>query len=141
LAIRGGNGPVTLAGISERQKISLSYLEQLFGKLRKNKVVASVRGPGGGYCLARPANKIAIVDIIVAVDEPLDVTNCSALGNCLDGKPCLTHDLWFGLNEKIQEYLSGVNLQQLVDGQIKNNAQVSSVTLPKTARQPAQMSA
>jgi Rrf2 family iron-sulfur cluster assembly transcriptional regulator len=77
----------------------------------------------------------------VAVDEPLDVTNCSALGNCLDGKPCLTHDLWFGLNEKIQEYLSGVNLQQLVDGQIKNNAQVSSVTLPKTARQPAQMSA
>jgi len=141
LAIRGGNGPVTLAGISERQKISLSYLEQLFGKLRKNNVVASVRGPGGGYCLARPANKIAIVDIIVAVDEPLDATNCNTLGNCMDGKPCLTHDLWFGLNEKIHEYLSGVNLQQLVDGQMKNSSDVSTVTLTKTVRQPAQMSA
>ena len=141
LAIRGGNGPVTLAGISERQKISLSYLEQLFGKLRKNNVVASVRGPGGGYCLARPANKIAIVDIIIAVDEPLDATNCNAMGNCMDGKPCLTHDLWYGLNEKIHEYLSGVNLQQLVDGQMKNNSEVSPVTLTKSARQPAQMSA
>lgn len=133
LATRGGNGPVTLAGISERQKISLSYLEQLFGKLRKNNVVESVRGPGGGYCLARPANKIAIVDIIVAVDEPLDTTNCGAKGNCCDGKPCLTHDLWFGLNEKIHEYLAGVNLQQLVDGQTKSESDTSRIVLKRDA--------
>jgi len=141
LAIRGGHGPVTLAGISERQKISLSYLEQLFGKLRKNNIVASVRGPGGGYCLARPANKIAIVDIIVAVDEPLDATNCNARGNCLDGKPCLTHDLWYGLNDTIQKYLTGVNLQQLVDGQAKNNSEASTITVTKGAGLSAQVSA
>jgi Rrf2 family iron-sulfur cluster assembly transcriptional regulator len=120
LAMRGGKGPVTLAGISERQKISLSYLEQLFGKLRRNNVVASVRGPGGGDCLARPANKITIDQIIVAVDEALDATNCDTKVDCQDGKPCLTHDLWYGLNESIHEYLSKINLQQLVDGQYKN---------------------
>lgn len=141
LAIRGGHGPVTLAGISERQKISLSYLEQLFGKLRKNNVVASVRGPGGGYCLARPANKISIVDIILAVDEPLDATNCSARGNCLDGKPCLTHDLWFGLNQKIHDYLAGVNLQQLVDGQAKSNADSAPVMMSKGAGKSAHVAA
>ncbi len=133
LAIRSGQGPVTLAGISERQKISLSYLEQLFGKLRKSNVVSSVRGPGGGYCLARPANEICIVDIITAVDEPLDTTNCNAQGNCQDGKPCLTHDLWFGLNQKIHEYLAGVNLQQLVDGQAKGESEAARVTLKRDA--------
>lgn len=137
LATRGGRGPVTLAGISERQKISLSYLEQLFGKLRKNNVVASVRGPGGGYCLARPANKIAVVDIILAVDEPLDATNCNAQGNCQDGKPCATHDLWHGLNEKIHEYLAQVNLQQLVDGQLKGNSDTSPITISKGAGKSA----
>jgi Rrf2 family iron-sulfur cluster assembly transcriptional regulator len=96
----------------------------LFGKLRRNNVVASVRGPGGGYCLARPANKISMVDIIVAVDEALDATNCGTNGNCQDGKPCLTHELWFGLNEAIHEYLSKINLQQLVDGQNKNSGTV-----------------
>ena len=141
LATRGGRGPVTLSAISERQKISLSYLEQLFGKLRKNNVVASVRGPGGGYCLARPANKITIVDIIVAVDEPLDTTNCGARGNCHDGKPCETHDLWFGLNEKIHEYLAGVNLQQLVDGQVKNNSETATIKMPKGASKSAQVAA
>lgn len=134
LAICGGRGPVTLAGISERQKISLSYLEQLFGKLRKNNIVASVRGPGGGYCLARPAVKISIIDIILAVDEPLDATNCSALGNCNDGKPCLTHDLWFGLNEKIHAYLASINLQQLVDGQAKCSSDSASIALPKSVK-------
>lgn len=138
LAIRGGRGPVTLSAISERQKISLSYLEQLFGKLRKNNVVASVRGPGGGYCLARPANKITIVDIIVAVDEPLDATNCKAQGNCQDGKPCETHELWCGLNEKIHEYLAGINLQQLVDGQAKSNVDSAPVKMPKSAAKSAQ---
>jgi Rrf2 family iron-sulfur cluster assembly transcriptional regulator len=140
LAIRGGQGPVTLAGISERQKISLSYLEQLFGKLRKNNVVASVRGPGGGYCLARPADKISIVDIILAVDEPLDATNCNAQGNCQDGKPCMTHDLWYGLNEKIHEYLAGVNLQQLVDGQSKGDSEIAHVTLKRDTNKSAHAS-
>lgn len=119
LAMRSGKGPVTLAGISERQKISLSYLEQLFGKLRRHNVVASVRGPGGGYCLSRPANKIAIVDIIVAVDEALDATHCGTRGDCMEGKPCLTHELWYGLNETIHEYLGKINLQQLVEVQAK----------------------
>jgi Rrf2 family iron-sulfur cluster assembly transcriptional regulator len=132
LALRGGKGPVTLAGISERQKISLSYLEQLFGKLRRSNVVASVRGPGGGYCLARPANKITMVDIIVAVDEGLDATHCGAKGDCQDGKPCLTHELWYGLNESIHEYLGKINLQQLVDGQNRAAAaEASSVLIAK----------
>jgi len=139
LAIRGGDAPVTLAGISERQKISLSYLEQLFGKLRKNNVVGSVRGPGGGYCLARPASEISIVDIIIAVDEPLDATNCNVQGNCQDGKPCMTHDLWYGLNEKIHEYLAGVNLQQLVDGQVKASDGSTPITVSKSAAAPMQM--
>lgn len=122
LAINGGRGPVTLSGISERQRISLSYLEQLFGKLRRNNIVASVRGPGGGYCLARPANKISIVEIVLAVDETLDATNCESHGNCRDGKPCQTHDLWFGLTEVINKYLSEVTLQQLLDGQARKTA-------------------
>ncbi len=138
LAMRGGKGPVTLAGISERQKISLSYLEQLFGKLRRNNVVASVRGPGGGYCLARPANKISIVEIIVAVDEALDATHCGTRGDCQDGKPCLTHDLWFGLNESIHEYLSKINLQQLVDGQMKNEPGEAAPVVMKQANKSTQ---
>ncbi|MBI5918231.1 MAG: Fe-S cluster assembly transcription factor [Nitrosomonadales bacterium] len=123
LAMRGGQAPVTLAGISERQHISLSYLEQLFGKLRRANIVESVRGPGGGYCLARPAKEIFVSEIIVAVDESLDSTQCSGEGDCLDGKPCLTHELWYGLNKTIHEYLSRVHLQQLVD---KHNAQAQA---------------
>ncbi len=132
LTMRGGRGPVTLAGISERQGISLSYLEQLFGKLRRNGIVDSVRGPGGGYCLARPSAKISIAEIVVAVDEPLDATNCGERGNCHDGEPCVTHDLWMGLNEKIYEYLAAVSLQQLVDSQANSKAGVSPVTLIKS---------
>ncbi len=133
LTQRGGKGPVTLAAISERQKISLSYLEQLFSKLRKNNVVASVRGPGGGYCLARPASKISIADIVVAVDEPLDATNCGRQGNCNDGEPCSTHELWMGLSDKIHEYLQQVSLQQLVEGQKKAvNDGVSPVIMKKS---------
>ncbi len=134
LTQRGAKGPVTLATISERQKISLSYLEQLFSKLRKNDVVASVRGPGGGYCLARPASKISIADIVVAVDEPLDATKCGRMGDCNEGEPCSTHDLWMGLNDKILDYLQHVSLQQLVDGQIKA---VSSGVLPVTLKKMA----
>lgn len=129
LAMRGGNGPVTLASISERQKISLSYLEQLFGKLRKHEVVASVRGPGGGYCLSRPANKISISDIIVAVDESLDASQCHGMGNCNDDKQCITHDLWMGLNSTISSYLKSVTLQQLVTNQIPKQAGAASIVL------------
>jgi Rrf2 family iron-sulfur cluster assembly transcriptional regulator len=133
LAMNGGRGPVTLASISERQKISLSYLEQLFGKLRRNNLVESVRGPGGGYYLARVANKIKVVEVVLAVDEPLDATNCGGQGNCMDGKPCITHELWYGLNHTIHQYLESVNLQQLVDGQSKSSSGTAPVTMSKPA--------
>src|SRR3990172_1194154 len=130
MAMRGGRGPVTLATISERQHISLSYLEQLFGKLRRNTLVDSVRGPGGGYNLARPGNKISVADIVVAVDEPLDATKCGGKGNCHgENQQCITHDLWMGLNEKIFDYLEGITLQQLVDSQNKCNPEVPAITI------------
>ena len=122
LTMCGGKGPVTMAAISERQKISLSYLEQLFGKLRRRKIVESVRGPGGGYYLARPATKITIAEIILAVDEPLDATGCEGRGDCHDDRPCITHELWLGLNERIFDYLGSITLQQLVDSQDKKQA-------------------
>ncbi len=93
LALRQHEGPVTLAGISERQKISLSYLEQLFGKLRRHGLVGSVRGPGGGYTLAKAMGEVSVADIIVAVDEPLDATQCGGKENCQDEHRCMTHDL------------------------------------------------
>ena len=143
LATRGGAAPVTLAGISERQDISLSYLEQLFGKLRRHNIVESVRGPGGGYYLARPGSQISIADIISAVDEPMDATNCEGKGDCKDGKPCSTHALWYGLNEVLQAYLSSVTLQQLVDKHLqepdKSGAAVMSVS--KRSVKPAQVTA
>ena len=109
LALRQGDGPVTLAGISERQRISLSYLEQLFGKLRRHRIVSSVRGPGGGYCLAKPMESITVADIIVAVDEPLDATSCGGKENCLDDQRCMTHELWASLNDKMFDYLNSVS--------------------------------
>jgi len=122
LALRQQRGPVTLAAISERQNISLSYLEQLFGKLRRHELVDSVRGPGGGYSLARLARNITVADIIFAVDEPLDATNCGGKGNCKVGRSpgsstCMTHDLWTTLNRKMIDYLDSVSLQDLVDQQ------------------------
>ncbi|MBZ0090941.1 MAG: Fe-S cluster assembly transcriptional regulator IscR [Burkholderiales bacterium] len=117
LALRNGEGPVTLAGISERQQISLSYLEQLFGKLRRYGLVESVRGPGGGYFLAHDLDKIVVADIIRAVDESIDATRCGGEANCHDNKPCMTHELWMTLNCKIYEYLNSVSLAQLVAGQ------------------------
>lgn len=129
LTQRGGKGPITLATISERQKISLSYLEQLFAKLRKNNIVASVRGPGGGYCLSRPASKISIAEIVLAVDEPLDATNCGRTGTCMEGKPCSTHELWMELSDRIYEYLHQVNLQQVASGQLKHEAPQAATVL------------
>ncbi|WER44796.1 Fe-S cluster assembly transcriptional regulator IscR [Cupriavidus sp. WKF15] len=120
LAMRQDQGPVTLAGISQRQKISLSYLEQLFGKLRRHEIVESVRGPGGGYSLARKAEDVTVADIIIAVDEPLDATQCGGKGNCNGGDGsgrCMTHELWATLNQKMVEYLDSVSLKNLVDQQ------------------------
>src|SRR5689334_21807053 len=114
LAMRDGRKPVTLADISERQKISLSYLEQLFGKLRRRELVSSVRGPGGGYQLVRKTDEVSVADIIRAVDEPIDATQCGGRENCKGDRKCITHDLWASLNDKIFEYLNGVTLEQLV---------------------------
>ncbi len=126
LAMRGGERPVTLADISQRQKISLSYLEQLFGKLRRKALVSSVRGPGGGYRLARPTAEVSVGDIIIAVDEPIDATQCGGKENCRDDHKCITHDLWTDLNRHIFEYLGSVSLFDLVEKQ-RQAAATSSV--------------
>lgn len=127
LAMRDGSGPVTLAEISARQKISLSYLEQLFGKLRRHQLVESVRGPGGGYCLAKKTADMSVADIILAVDEPIDATQCGGKENCRDEQKCLTHDLWATLNERIFDYLESVTLRQLVENQKAKEAGVAQV--------------
>lgn len=119
LALRQSSGPVTLAAISGRQQISLSYLEQLFGKLRRNELVESTRGPGGGYSLARRADEITVADIILSVDEPLDSTQCGGKENCLgEAGRCMTHELWAALNQRMVEFLDSVTLQKLVSEQI-----------------------
>lgn len=125
LASRQAEGPVTLAGIAERQSISLSYLEQLFGKLRRHKLVSSVRGPGGGYRLARDMSRITVADIIVAVDEPLDATQCGGKQNCHDEHRCMTHDLWANLNKRMYEYLDSVTLGALVMREVKADSDMS----------------
>jgi Rrf2 family iron-sulfur cluster assembly transcriptional regulator len=127
LGMRHGTGPVTLAEISGRQKISLSYLEQLFGKLRRRGIVDSVRGPGGGYCLARDMAQLTVADIILAVDEPIDATQCAGKENCKDEEKCLTHDLWANLNERIFDYLGSVTLRQLVENQRAKEAGTAPV--------------
>jgi Rrf2 family iron-sulfur cluster assembly transcriptional regulator len=135
LALNNGGGPVTLAEISERQKISLSYLEQLFGKLRRQALVSSVRGPGGGYNLAKPTDQVSVADIIVAVDEPIDATQCGGKENCKDEQKCLTHDLWASLNERIFDYLRGVTLAHLVLQQARGEeAKVMELKDQRTAR-------
>jgi Rrf2 family iron-sulfur cluster assembly transcriptional regulator len=119
LALRQNNGPVTLAAISQRQQISLSYLEQLFGKLRRHELVESTRGPGGGYSLGRKANEITVADIILSVDEPIDATHCGGKENCMgEAGRCMTHELWASLNSRMVEFLASVTLQKLVDDQL-----------------------
>jgi Rrf2 family iron-sulfur cluster assembly transcriptional regulator len=118
--------PVTLAGISERQKISLSYLEQLFSRLRRQGLVSSVRGPGGGYKLAKNYTGISVADVINAVDEQIDATQCGGHENCRDEGRCMTHDLWATLNSKILEYLAGISLADMVAAQ-KNKQVVTMV--------------
>jgi len=117
LAMQRGSGPVTLAEISRRQKISRSYLEQLFSKMRRRVLVASVHGPGGGYRLVKDMAQVSVADIIVAVDEPIDSTQCGGEENCHDGQKCITHDLWTNLDQHIVDYLGAVTLKQLVDEQ------------------------
>lgn len=117
LAIHNRSGPVTLAEISESQDISLSYLEQLFAKLRRNGLVEGVRGPGGGYRLAKAPGEITVADIIGAVDEVVDATRCHGHENCQSGRRCLTHELWSDLSRQIHEFLEGITLAQFVDRQ------------------------
>ncbi len=146
LALHEGKGPVTLAAISQRQEISLSYLEQLFGKLRRHQIVESVRGPGGGYTLARRAEKVSVADIIIAVDEPIDATQCGGKENCHSahhegGKRCMTHDLWTTLNAKMVDFLDSVSLQQLVDQQLQKQAEENVVQLHRNAAPAAALAA
>ncbi len=133
LALNRGDGPVTLAAISERQKISLSYLEQLFGKLRRFGLVESVRGPGGGYCLARPCEQITIADVVRAVDEMLDATQCGGMQNCRKEQRCMTHELWVTLNDKIYEFLSSVTLADEVERQLQQTG--AALPVLRNARQ------
>jgi len=124
LALRQHHGPVTLASISERQRISLSYLEQLFGKLRRRHLVASTRGPGGGYTLGKPMNEVSVAEVILAVDEPIDATQCGGKENCDNDQRCMTHDLWANLNHVMVDYLRSVSLHDLVEQQRRRAASV-----------------
>lgn len=133
LALRSHDGPVSAADISRRQKISLSYLEQLFARLRHQHLVKSVHGPGGGYCLARVADEISVADIIQAVDEPVDATQCHGKLNCHDGERCMTHDLWADLNLQITHYLASVSLSRLAASQRERSLTVQPL---KMARLP-----
>ncbi len=120
LAYHSHKKPVTLTDIASRQTISLSYLEQLFARLRFSGLVVGVRGPGGGYKLSKEAVEINIADIICAVDEPIDSTNCDGKGDCQDGLPCLTHELWLGLSDQIRNYLEGISLGELLERESVN---------------------
>ena len=117
VALHSHTGPVPLADISERQGISLSYLEQLFSRLRKHELVASVRGPGGGYLLGKTADAIAVGAVITAVDESVDATKCQGKEGCQGGERCLTHALWRDLSERISDFLNSITLAELVNNQ------------------------
>ncbi len=121
LALHGSNGPVSLADISGRQDISLSYLEQLFAKLRRNELVKSVRGPGGGYRLSRDHSEIFVAEIIDAVNETVDATGCGGKSHCQQGEVCLTHHLWEDLSKEIHGFLSQISLASLMEKrEVKN---------------------
>ena len=134
IALQEGVRPVALSEISERQNISLSYLEQLFGKLRRRALVTSVRGPGGGYRISQPTETITIGEIIRAVDETVDATQCGGLKNCKDDKECITHELWTGLNEHIFDYMDTVKLADLVEKRVFKMNGVHKVKFEKINR-------
>ena len=129
LALNGTDRPVSLADISGRQDISLSYLEQLFAKLRRNNLVSSVRGPGGGYRLSRGGHEIFVAQIIDAVNETVDATGCGGTADCQQGEVCLTHHLWCDLSDQIHNFLSGISLSDLVE-----RGDVQSVSARQNAR-------
>ncbi len=139
LAINQSNGTISLADISSRQEISLSYLEQLFSKLRRRGLVISVRGPGGGYRLAVDTNDINIADIVDAVDESIDATNCNGRGNCHDGSMCLTHHLWMDLSVQIRDFLKSISLAVLIEREeirrvaLQQRKRQASAKIPLTA--------
>ena len=141
LALQNSDKPVTLADISERQGISLSYLEQLFSRLRRNGLVKSVRGPGGGYRIAKNQAEITISEIITAVDEQIDATQCGGQENCHDERRCMTHDLWASLNDKILEYLSGVSLADLVASQREGKKVIIAARRESQVQMPNKLAA
>jgi Rrf2 family iron-sulfur cluster assembly transcriptional regulator len=114
LALHGADGPVTLADIAGRQAISQSYLEQLFARLKRAGLVMSLRGPGGGYALARAAREVTVSEIIASVGEGIDATRCGGSGDCQEGFVCLTHELWKDLSERIDQFLSDITLADLL---------------------------
>lgn len=134
LALHNQQGPITLADISQRQGISLSYLEQLFSRLRKRGLVDSARGPGGGYRLSRDPSMIVVADVITAVDETVDATRCKGRQNCHDSQECLTHQLWSDLSDQIYDFLSHISLAQLVEkraGKSVGNCQPTKAAIAK----------
>jgi Rrf2 family iron-sulfur cluster assembly transcriptional regulator len=114
LAIHHAEGPVTLAGISENQGISLSYLEQLFARLKKHGLVTGLRGPGGGYRLSRQPEEISVAEVITAIGEGIDVTQCAGNENCQGGERCLTHELWTKLGQEIYDFLDNITLASFI---------------------------
>ncbi len=141
LALHATKSPVSLADISDRQSISVSYLEQLFAKLRKRGLVLSVRGPGGGYQLAAPPKTVFVAQIIDAVDESVDATRCGGQGDCQQGATCLTHELWSDLSTQIHTFLANISLQELLDRREvqavairQSEAQRQRLTLPESER-------
>jgi Rrf2 family transcriptional regulator, iron-sulfur cluster assembly transcription factor len=128
LGLRQHRGPVTLAGISQRQRISLSYLEQLFAKLRRHQLVESTRGPGGGYRLAKPMELVSVADIIFAVDEPMDTPQFASKENGDNEQRCSTLELWSSLNRQMIDFLDSVSLRDLVDQQKSRAPQTSAAT-------------
>ncbi len=141
LALHATKSPVSLADISDRQSISVSYLEQLFAKLRKRGLVLSVRGPGGGYQLAAQPKTVFVAQIIDAVDESVDATRCGGQGDCQQGATCLTHELWSDLSTQIHTFLANISLQELLDRREvqavairQSEAQRQRLTLPESER-------
>ena len=132
LALNSDDKPVNLGDISERQAISLSYLEQLFAKLRKNGIVKSVRGPGGGYLLNKGRDKISVACIINAVNETIKLSRCDGKANCHDGKQCLTHNLWIDLSDRINEFLDAITINELI---IQHNQESKLSSEPTHATQ------
>jgi Rrf2 family iron-sulfur cluster assembly transcriptional regulator len=126
LSMHGHGKPINLAEISERQGISVSYLEQLFSKLRRESLVNSVKGPGGGYVLSRNAQDISVSEVIRAVDEKMDVTSCGGAGNCFQGEQCMTHQLWEDLSTQLRDFLQAISLGSLVERQVQKQAHLKN---------------